>query len=88
MSRENVLDANSTSQTKGHPPGLYWLFFAEMWERFCYYGMRGLLILYLTKTLMKTDDESYATYGAYTALVYAVTVLGGKIADQILGYRI
>jgi POT family proton-dependent oligopeptide transporter len=88
MNRENVLDANSTNSTKGHPPGLYWLFFAEMWERFCYYGMRGLLILYLTKTLMKTDAESYATYGAYTALVYAVTVLGGKIADQILGYRI
>lgn len=88
MNRENVLDASSTNSTKGHPPGLYWLFFAEMWERFCYYGMRGLLILYLTKTLMKTDDESYATYGAYTALVYAVTVLGGKIADQILGYRI
>lgn len=70
------------------PKGLYWLFFAEMWERFCYYGMRGLLILYLTKTLMKTDDESFAVYGAYTALVYAVTVLGGKIADQLLGYRI
>ena len=70
------------------PKGLYWLFFAEMWERFCYYGMRGLLILYLTKTLMKTDDDSFAVYGAYTALVYAVTVLGGKIADQLLGYRI
>jgi len=69
------------------PKGLYWLFFAEMWERFCYYGMRGLLILYLTKTLMKTDDDSFAVYGAYTALVYAVTVLGGKIADQLLGYR-
>jgi len=71
-----------------HPRGLWILFASEMWERFCYYGMRGLLILYLTKTLMKSDDESYATYGAYTALVYAVTVLGGKIADQILGYRI
>jgi len=74
--------------TTKQPTGLYWLFFAEMWERFCYYGMRGLLILYLTKTLMKTDTESFAVYGAYTALVYAVTVLGGKIADQILGYRI
>lgn len=73
---------------KGHPPGLYWLFFAEMWERFCYYGMRALLILYLTKTLMKTDDESFLIYGAYTSLVYAVTVLGGKLADKILGYRI
>jgi POT family proton-dependent oligopeptide transporter len=78
----------NTPVPKGHPKGLYWLFFAEMWERFCYYGMRGLLILYLTKTLMKSDQESFAMYGAYTALVYAVTVLGGKIADKVLGYRI
>jgi POT family proton-dependent oligopeptide transporter len=88
MNKDVILDNQGTSKTVGHPPGLYWLFFAEMWERFCYYGMRGLLILYLTKTLMKSDDESYVTYGAYTALVYAVTVLGGKIADKILGYRI
>jgi POT family proton-dependent oligopeptide transporter len=73
---------------KGHPKGLYWLFFAEMWERFCYYGMRSLLILYLIKTLGKADNDSYAIYGAYTALVYAVTVLGGKMADKLLGYRI
>lgn len=85
-SADNVYDA--ATAPKGHPPGLYWLFFAEMWERFCYYGMRGLLILYLVKTLGKSDTDSYALYGAYTALVYAVTVLGGKIADQILGYRI
>jgi POT family proton-dependent oligopeptide transporter len=82
------MTTSTQAPVNGHPKGLYWLFFAEMWERFCYYGMRGLLILYLTKTLLKSDDESYATYGAYTALVYAVTVLGGKIADQILGYRI
>ncbi|MBZ0100038.1 MAG: hypothetical protein K8F30_13195, partial [Taibaiella sp.] len=61
---------------KGHPKGLYWLFFAEMWERFCYYGMRALLVLYLTKTLMVADERTFAIYGAYTALVYAVTVLG------------
>jgi POT family proton-dependent oligopeptide transporter len=73
---------------KGHPPGLYWLFFAEMWERFCYYGMRGLLVLYLTKTLMASDEKAFGIYGAYTALVYAVTVLGGKLADKLLGYRI
>lgn len=72
----------------GHPPGLYWLFFAEMWERFCYYGMRALLVLYLTKTLMVADARTFAIYGAYTALVYAVTVLGGKLADSLLGYRI
>lgn len=72
----------------GHPKGLYWLFFAEMWERFCYYGMRALLVLYLTKTLMVADERTFAIYGAYTALVYAVTVLGGKLADSLLGYRI
>ena len=76
-----------TNPPKGHPPGLYWLFFAEMWERFCYYGMRALLVLYLTKTLLVADEKTFAIYGAYTALVYAVTVLGGKLADNLLGYR-
>ena len=74
--------------TKGHPKGLYVLFMAEMWERFCYYGMRALLTLYLIKSLMKGDTQAFAIYGAYTALVYAAPVLGGKIADNILGYRI
>ncbi len=74
--------------TKGHPKGLYVLFMAEMWERFCYYGMRALLTLYLIKSLMKGDSQAFAIYGAYTALVYAAPVLGGKIADNILGYRI
>jgi proton-dependent oligopeptide transporter, POT family len=71
----------------GHPKGLYVLFMAEMWERFCYYGMRALLTLYLIKSLMKGDAQAFAIYGAYTALVYAAPVLGGKIADKILGYR-
>lgn len=82
------IEQDITVPPKGHPPGLYWLFFAEMWERFCYYGMRALLILYLTKTLMMSDDDSFLIYGSYTALVYAVTVLGGKLADSLLGYRI
>jgi proton-dependent oligopeptide transporter, POT family len=77
-----------TVVTKGHPKGLYVLFMAEMWERFCYYGMRALLTLYLIKSLMKGDTQAFAIYGAYTALVYAAPVLGGKIADNILGYRI
>jgi POT family proton-dependent oligopeptide transporter len=72
---------------KQHPRGLAVLFFSEMWERFCYYGMRVLLILYLTKSLLKGDIESFAIYGAYTALVYAAPVLGGKIADKIIGYK-
>jgi proton-dependent oligopeptide transporter, POT family len=71
----------------GHPRGLYTLFMAEMWERFCYYGMRVLLILYLTKSLLKGDAEASLIYGSFTALVYAAPVLGGRLADQFLGYR-
>jgi POT family proton-dependent oligopeptide transporter len=72
----------------GHPNGLYVLFFSEMWERFCYYGMRVLLTLYLVKSLMKGDAEASIIYGSYTALVYAAPVLGGKLADKFLGYRL
>ncbi|MDD4777181.1 MAG: peptide MFS transporter [Fermentimonas sp.] len=75
-------------QLFGHPRGLTILFFTEMWERFCYYGMRGLLVLYLTKSLLQGDTQAFAIYGAYTALVYMAPVIGGKIADNILGYRI
>lgn len=71
----------------GHPKGLMTLFFSEMWERFCYYGMRVLLTLYLVKSLMKGDAEASLLYGAYTGLVYAAPILGGKMADQYLGYR-
>lgn len=63
------------------------LFFSEMWERFCYYGMRTLLTLYLVKSLMKGDAEATMIYGAYTALVYAAPVLGGRLADRYLGYK-
>lgn len=77
-----------SSIQKGHPKGLYTLFFSEMWERFCYYGMRVLLILYLTKSLIKGDAEASLIYGAYTGLVYAAPVLGGKMADKFLGYRL
>ncbi len=71
----------------GHPSGLYMLFFAEMWERFSYYGMRAILILYLTKHFLFTDDPAYAIYGAYTSLVYITPVIGGYIADRFLGAR-
>lgn len=71
----------------GHPRGLMILFFSEMWERFCYYGMRVLLTLYLVKALMKGDAEASLIYGSYTALVYAAPVLGGRLADRFLGYR-
>lgn len=73
--------------TEGHPKGLMTLFFSEMWERFCYYGMRVLLTLYLVKSLMKGDADAALIYGAYTGLVYAAPILGGQMADKYLGYR-
>ena len=71
----------------GHPRGLVILFFTEMWERFSYYGMRGLLILYLTQHFLFSDERSTVLYGAYTALVYVMTIVGGSLADKYLGSR-
>jgi POT family proton-dependent oligopeptide transporter len=72
----------------GHPVGLYTLFFAEMWERFSYYGMRALLTLYMIKGfLAMNDDASYVVYGAYTSMVYATPFIGGMLADRLLGAR-
>ncbi len=71
----------------GHPRGLYLLFFAEMWERFSYYGMRAILIFYLTKHFLFSDDRAYLLYGAYTSLVYITPVIGGYLADRFLGPR-
>jgi POT family proton-dependent oligopeptide transporter len=71
----------------GHPRGLFVLFYAEMWERFSYYGMRALLILYLTKFWLFSDGKSNLIYGAYTALVFITPVLGGYLADRWLGQR-
>ena len=71
----------------GHPKGLFVLFFTEMWERFSYYGMRALLILYLTKHFLFGDREAGLLFGSYASLVYAMPVLGGLIADRYLGFR-
>ncbi|GMM91931.1 peptide MFS transporter [Qipengyuania sp. MTN3-11] len=71
----------------GHPKGLYILFFAEMWERFSYYGMRALLIFYLTQHWLYNDSRSNIIYGAYVSLVYITPVLGGWLADRYLGQR-
>ncbi|HEY3393889.1 MAG TPA: oligopeptide:H+ symporter, partial [Lacipirellulaceae bacterium] len=72
----------------GHPVGLYTLFFAEMWERFSYYGMRALLLFYMLKGFLGYgDSDAYAVYGAYTALVYMTPFFGGMIADRLLGPR-
>ncbi len=78
---------NRNPEFAGHPKGLYVLFFAEMWERFSYYGMRALLIFYLTKHWLFADDKANLIYGAYTALVYITPVLGGYLADRYLGQR-
>jgi proton-dependent oligopeptide transporter, POT family len=72
----------------GHPVGLYTLFFAEMWERFSYYGMRALLVFYMLKGFLHYgDSDAYTVYGAYTALVYMTPFFGGMIADRLLGPR-
>ncbi len=71
----------------GHPRGLYVLFFAEMWERFSYYGMRALLIFYLLQHWLFAEKKAYVIYGAYTALVYIAPVIGGYIADRYIGQR-
>ncbi len=79
---------HTEGQLFGHPAGLFTLFFAEMWERFSYYGMRALLVFYMTKGFLGYGDErAYGVYGAYTALVYATPYLGGMLADQLLGAR-
>lgn len=81
-----------TVQQKGHPKGLYLLFFTEMWERFSYYGMRAILIYYLTKTYLQGGlgmDKAEATllYGNFTGLVYFTPLIGGWLADKYLGKR-
>ncbi|HTQ04908.1 MAG TPA: peptide MFS transporter, partial [Polyangiaceae bacterium] len=72
----------------GHPVGLFTLFFAEMWERFSYYGMRALLLFYMLKGFLHYGDQrAYTVYGSYTALVYMTPFFGGMLADRLLGQR-
>jgi POT family proton-dependent oligopeptide transporter len=72
----------------GYPTGLFNLFFAEMWERFSYYGMRALLVFYMIKGFLGFNDgEAYTVYGSYTALVYMTPFFGGMLADRLLGAR-
>ena len=71
----------------GHPKGVYVCFFTEMWERFSFYGMKALLLLYLTKYHLFGDNAGYDLLGAYGGLVYAIPVIGGVLADRWLGMR-
>jgi len=82
-----LIATRKSEEFVGHPRGLFVLFYAEMWERFSYYGMRALLILYLTKFWLFNDGPANLIYGAYTSLVYITPVLGGYLADRWLGQR-
>ena len=90
-----MADQNSDmfkSKVLGHPSGLFVLFFTEMWERFSYYGMRALLVLFLISAFGLGGwewpiEHAMALYGTYTALVYITPILGGFIADKYIGYR-
>ncbi|MDT0606752.1 peptide MFS transporter [Croceitalea rosinachiae] len=81
----------SEKEIFGHPQGLFYLFFAELWERFSFYGMRALLTLYMVNVIFEAlstrDYAAAAVYASYGSLVYASTVIGGKISDSILGMR-
>ncbi len=75
-----------------HPKALYLLFFTEMWERFSYYGMRGILVLYLTKSLIEgglaiEKQTAMLVYGFFTGFVYFTPLIGGYLADKFIGQR-
>jgi len=78
---------DTTTTQQGHPRGLYLLFFTEMWERFSYYGMRAIFILFMTKALLFPSDEASVIYGSFTGLVYLTPLLGGYLADRYWGNR-
>ncbi len=89
-SNEN-LEISEQGEMFGHPKGLFYLFFAEMWERFSFYGMRALLVLYLStqlfKDLMNGEEVAFSIYAAYGALVYFTPAIGGMLADRIIGKK-
>ena len=68
-----------------YPTGFYVLLFAEVWERFSFYGVRALLTLYMTKQLLLGDSYAFGIYGAYGAMIYSTTILGGYVADRFTG---
>lgn len=93
----NQMTQNSTDQffkstVLGHPAGLFVLFFTEMWERFSFYGMRALLVMFFTSTAINggwdwTREQAMALFGSYVGLVYLSTMMGGYFADKVIGYR-
>lgn len=81
---ENAL---KQSELMGHPRGLFVLFMTEMWERFSFYGMKALLIFYLVRYHLFSDEAGNLIVGSYAAMVYAMPVIGGYLADKYLGFR-
>ena len=87
---EHIVAADITEihNFKGrYPKQLWYLFFSEMWERFCFYGMRGMLVIFMVSQLNMNEVVANLQYGATQAFVYAFTFIGGLFADKILGYR-
>src|SRR5215212_8124025 len=78
---------STTVTNNRHPKGLYLLFFTEMWERFSYYGMRAILILFMTKALLMDKALASNIYGSYTGLVYLTPLIGGYLSDRYWGNR-
>ncbi len=92
MATKEDIERFFSSNVMGHPAGLFILFFTEMWERFSYYGMRALLVLFLTSSLLAEGwgwprEQALALYGTYTSLVYLTPIIGGYLADKYMGYR-
>ena len=89
---QNTTDQFFKNTVLGHPAGLFVLFFTEMWERFSFYGMRSLLILFLTTSFVDggwewSRENASALFGSYVGLVYLSTMLGGYFADKVIGFR-
>ncbi|HEX8515280.1 MAG TPA: peptide MFS transporter [Bacteroidia bacterium] len=85
---ENVQTLEQIQNFKGkYPKQLWYLFFSEMWERFSFYGMRGMLVFFMVNQLTMNERDANLQYGATQAFVYAFTFIGGLFADKILGYR-
>lgn len=92
MASQKDIDSFFDTTVIGHPAGLFTLFFTEMWERFSYYGMRALLVLFLISSIMDGGwgwprEHALALYGTYTSLVYLTPIAGGFLADKYLGHR-
>src|SRR5829696_8977445 len=86
ISSAEQLDQIQNFQGK-YPKQLWYLALSEMWERFCFYGMRGMLTIFMVQMLFLTDKSANLQYGAIQAFVYAFTFIGGLFADKILGFR-